>query len=107
MFCKLHEVDPVLVKEWLDQNKALLIDVRELDEYQDESINGSLSFPTSTLQISTLPHDKAKKIVFHCKGGRRSANAAQKWANFFGEGEAYHMKGGIEAWINSGLPTSI
>jgi len=102
---KLHEVEPPVVKQWLDQGDAILIDVREADEFNDEFIPKAQLFPTSSLHPESLPQGMGKKLIFHCKVGRRSANAAIKWADYLGAPDAYYMKGGIDAWKQAGLST--
>jgi rhodanese-related sulfurtransferase len=102
---KLHDIDPISAKQWLDQGDALLIDVREAIEFNDEYIPGAQLFPTSSFDPQALPEGQGKKLIFHCKGGKRSANAAIKWANVLGAPDTYHIKGGIEAWKKAGLAT--
>lgn len=53
---------------------ALLLDVREPDEYASGHIPGSLNYPLSTLQ-SSLP-EKGHPLFVYCHSGARSARAA-------------------------------
>lgn len=105
MMPKLHELDPLIVKQWLDSGDAILIDVREVEEFNDEYIPRAQLFPTSSFDPQILPRGDGKKLVFHCKAGKRSSNAASKWADYFGAPDAYNLKGGIDAWKKSGLST--
>lgn len=105
MLQKLHEVDAETVKQWVDNGDAILIDVREVEEYNLEYIPKAQLFPLSSFSPQQIPKGDGKKIVFHCKAGRRSANAATKWADFSGAPDAYSLKGGIDAWKSSGLAT--
>jgi len=43
-----------------------------------------------------------KRVVFHCRSGKRSRDAATRFAR---EGEAtFHLAGGIEGWKAAGMP---
>jgi len=46
--------------------------------------------------------DRERRIVFYCRSGSRSAMATDA---FRASGyDAYNMAGGLEAWVDSGLP---
>ena len=102
----LHEIDPSALKQLIDRNEVLLVDVREHFEYQEEHLPGAKLFPTSSFNPVNVPKTN-KKIVFYCAAGRRSANAAIKWREHFGALEAYSLKGGIIAWKKTGYPTVV
>ena len=64
-------------KEVIESNNAaILLDVRNPDEYVERHIEGSLNIPVSELEerLSELPDKNAVIIVF-CRAGRRSAMA--------------------------------
>lgn len=98
---RVSEVDPKTVKEWLDAGEAVLIDVREPDEHARERIPQARLSPLSKFDPGSLPVG-GTRIVLHCKGGRRSMDAATRLANASGC-EAFSLKGGLEAWKAAGL----
>jgi len=61
----LREVDAKTLKDWLDQDKAVLIDIREADEYAREHIAGSRLVPLSGFDPDDFPKDHDKIGVFH------------------------------------------
>jgi len=64
-------------KEIIDSNDtAILLDVRNPDEYEERHIESSLNIPVSELgeRLSELP-DKETVIIVFCRAGRRSAMA--------------------------------
>ena len=64
-------------KEIIESNDAaILLDVRNPDEYEERHIEGSLNIPVSELgeRLSELP-DKDAVIIVFCRAGRRSARA--------------------------------
>lgn len=99
----LHELQAPQVHALLRSRQAVLIDVREPAEFEAERIPGALLFPLSGFDPSILPLDGAKRIIFQCGTGRRSAQAAQRLLEG-GSGEATHLAGGLKAWKQAGLP---
>jgi rhodanese-related sulfurtransferase len=100
----LHEMSPSELKLLLDQHRALLIDVREPDEFAAQRIHGALLHPLSTFEPAALPTDGSRLLVFQCGSGKRSATAARAYMAA-GAPRATHLTGGIGAWNAAGLPT--
>jgi rhodanese-related sulfurtransferase len=97
------EYDPQEVKELLDAGRILLVDVREPAEYAAERIPGALLYPLSTFDVTQLPPDESRQVVFSCAAGGRSLTAARQR---LAQGQpAAHMAGGISEWKAEGLPT--
>ncbi len=101
---ELIEVDPQTAKDWLDAGEAELIDVREDPELMEFSIAGATHNAMSNFDFDAVPKDGAKKLVFVCAHGMRSAQVGQHLLNEEHISEAYNMTGGVSAWANSGLP---
>ena len=81
---------------------ALLIDVREPDEHARERIPDAKLVPLSRLTIP-LDRNEAQQLIFHCRSGSRTGAAADKLAAAAG-GDAYILRGGLDAWKAAGLP---
>jgi len=98
---KTPEVDVQEAKKRMDAG-ALLVDVREQDEYDTVRIPGSTLLPLSELQqrYSELPQDQ--DLVIHCRSGARSARAT----DFLNENgyNAVNVAGGILDWEQQELP---
>lgn len=103
---KLHEVDVQMLKNWLDNSEASLIDVRESSEYHAEHIPGAQYMPLSTFDPDKLKNLTHKLIVLQCQSGNRSAQAAQKMFDA-GFEEVTHLKGGLSTWKAAGYPTIV
>jgi rhodanese-related sulfurtransferase len=102
----IKNISAVEAKNLVDAGKAIIIDVRELDEYNQERIEGVENFPLSTLPYEiTKINASSKQIIFQCKGGVRSMKACGIATSVFGDMEFLNLEGGIEAWKNSGLKT--
>ena len=99
---RIREVSPADLKSQLDRGECVLIDVRDPSEHAAERIPGSRLMPLTTFDPASLSTNGAT-VVLHCKGGTRSAKAAQKLLDS-GANEAIHLAGGIMAWKNAGFP---
>ena len=102
----LREVDATTLRDWLDQDKAVLIDIREPDEYAREHIAGARLVPLSGFDPNDFPTDHDKIGVFHCNSGNRTCQAATQILKT-GFAEVYHLDGGIQAWKKAGLPINL
>src|SRR3954454_16417475 len=97
-----HELTPTQVKEALDKGDVVLIDVRETYESEARPTAGATHLELERLasRADTVPTDRP--IVFLCRLGVRSAMAMQA---FRASGwDAYHMGGGMQRWVDEGLP---
>jgi molybdopterin/thiamine biosynthesis adenylyltransferase/rhodanese-related sulfurtransferase len=102
------EVDEVVsseVSERIDaDDRPLLLDVREHDEWQEGHLPGALHLPRGNLEsrIEALVPDKSREIVIYCAGGSRSAFAA-KSLNELGYENVASMAGGFTDWKRNGF----
>jgi addiction module HigA family antidote len=103
---KLEEVKVGIVARWLSSGEALLVDVRETSEFEQEHIPGAMLVPLSMLDPETFPRINIKKLVLHCAIGTRSAAAAKMLAKA-GHIPPINMAGGIKAWREAGLETEL
>lgn len=87
----------------LEGGRIVLIDVREPHEYSESRIKGALNFPLSTFAPEALPAGGPRELVLHCGTGKRSGMALERCAAA-GVGVHAHLKGGLSAWVDSGLP---
>jgi len=99
----LNEIDAATAKRWLDTSEAVLIDVREIPEYQQAHIPGALLVPLSAFDPNKVPQKSDLKVVVHCAMGQRSA-AACEFLQRQGYTNLYNLQGGIQAWGAAGLP---
>jgi rhodanese-related sulfurtransferase len=98
-----ESADPSTVKRWLDAGEALMVDVREPDEFAREHIAGAHSLPQGQLDRESLPPSDGRRIVLHCASGARSRRACEQLQAGGGE-RLFQLEGGIAAWKRAGLP---
>ena len=79
---------------------ALVIDVREADEYGEGHVPGAVLVPLSELQqrVDDIPGDQPVLVI--CKSGGRSMRACEFLAPL--GRDVTNVAGGTMAWINSG-----
>ena len=95
------EIGPQRAAELLAQG-ATFIDVREPYEREAGYIEGTRHIELERLASNADSIDRDLPIVFQCRLGARSAMAASAFraAGY----EAYTLTGGIQAWVDAGLP---
>ena len=64
------------VEEWRHMTDAVLIDVREANEFQTGHIPGAINVPLSRIDTISIPKDK--QVFVYCLRGTRSRQAAGK-----------------------------
>ena len=86
---------------------AMLLDVREEDEIQQEAFvhDEVLNIPFSIFDENYGELPKDRKIVVACHLGIRSLRVAQFLViQGWDEANIFSLEGGIEAWKQAGLP---
>ena len=93
-------IAPAEARRLID-NGASLIDIRQTDEHARERIAGARNVPLEQLSKDSAPGDV---LIFHCRSGTRTAQAASKLSEAAAGRECYIVEGGISAWGKAGLP---
>ncbi len=90
----------------LQKNGAVMVDVRELDEFNAVSVPGAILVPLSQIQRDGLsafsaaavdPHTEGLLII--CRSGGRSGMVCEALGD-----NAINVEGGMIAWQAAGLP---
>jgi rhodanese-related sulfurtransferase len=86
---------------------AVIIDVRDKDEWDEGHIPGAIHMSRGTVELDMeekLPDTNAM-IICHCGGGGRSALTAESLQKM-GYKNVRSMAGGFKAWKAAGLPST-
>lgn len=102
---EIKSIDCNTLKKWLDNNEAVLVDVREPGEHQTQNIPQAYLFPLGSIKAEDLPAAEGKKLVFHCRSGKRSMAACEKLVAENPQLEVYNLEGGILEWCEQGHKT--
>ena len=103
----VRRVTPAEAAQLVTDGQAVLVDVREPDEWAD-----GVAAPAELLALSDLTgsrqtwkpfleKSRAKELILYCRSGGRSGRAAQLLAS---EGFRTANAGGFSDWASAGLP---
>jgi molybdopterin/thiamine biosynthesis adenylyltransferase/rhodanese-related sulfurtransferase len=99
----VREIEPAEAEQEIAAGDAVVLDVREPDEYEQGALPGALHIPRGTLETSVegrIP-DKSSHVVVYCAGGTRSAFAAQTLQEL-GYTDVASVIGGFNRWKDEG-----
>jgi len=104
---KITEISPSDAAAKLKSGDAVIVDVREKDEWDDEHIPDAIHMSRGTIEldIEEKVPDTNTMIICHCGGGGRSALAAESLQKM-GYKNVRSMAGGFKAWKTADLPTT-
>lgn len=101
---RLQEVDPQTLKQWLDQQRVTVVDVREPSEFAEERIPGAINLPLSAFDPARVPRSTPDHpVVMQCRTGNRSMQASRRLLDAGWE-EVIHLQGGLERWKQLRFP---
>ncbi len=100
---QIREVDTATADETRHADGAVLLDVREPDEYEQGAVPGALHIPRGNLEsnIEGRVPDRATPLLVMCAGGVRSAFAAKTLAEL-GYTDVVSIAGGFNRWKDEG-----
>jgi rhodanese-related sulfurtransferase len=104
---ELASLAPKQAAAMFAEKKAVILDVRELHEWQEQHIAGAIHIPLAQVEarISELSQYKDSPVIVQCRSGKRSAKAAST-LQAAGFTQVYNLTGGIIAWTDGGLKTA-
>jgi sulfur-carrier protein adenylyltransferase/sulfurtransferase len=100
---QIREVDTATADELRREPGAVVLDVREPDEYEQGAIPGAVHIPRGTLEgsVENRIADKSAPVIIHCASGVRSAFAA-KTLTEMGYEDVVSVVGGFNKWKDEG-----
>ncbi|WP_394760733.1 rhodanese family protein [Phenylobacterium sp.] len=100
---QLLTLTPILAAKKLKAGRAVLVDIREPDEFARRHVKGARSRPLIGLEAMPLAVEHGREVIFTCRSGMRTAANARRLADLV-NGQAYVLEGGIDGWATAGLP---
>ncbi|HKJ36034.1 MAG TPA: rhodanese-like domain-containing protein [Solirubrobacterales bacterium] len=96
------ELAPGRAAEMLESGDAQLVDVREAYEWEAGRVEGASHIPLATLPARATEIDSERPVILQCRTGARSrmATDALRASGY----DAYNLEGGLERWVEDGLP---
>lgn len=101
------EISPQDAADRSKSGEAIIVDVRNKDEWDETHIPGAIHMSRGTIEldIEEKVPDNDAMIICHCGGGGRSALAAESLQKM-GYKNVRSMAGGFKAWKAAGLSTT-
>jgi molybdopterin/thiamine biosynthesis adenylyltransferase/rhodanese-related sulfurtransferase len=105
---RIVEVDPSSVRDQVG-NGAVVVDVREVEEFAAGHIPGAKHVPKSYLEsrIEGAAPDRSQHVILYCQSGNRSAWAARTLIDDLGYEHVESMTGGITLWKDRGYDVEV
>jgi molybdopterin/thiamine biosynthesis adenylyltransferase/rhodanese-related sulfurtransferase len=105
---RIEEVDPAAAREQLS-NGAVVVDVREPEEWAAGHIPGAKHVPKSYLEtrIEGAVPDRSQHVILYCASGSRSAWAARTLIEDLGYQNVESMTGGFTLWKDRGYEVDV
>ncbi len=104
----IEEVDPAAVREQIT-NGAVIVDVRETEEFAAGHVPGAKHVPRGYLEsrIEGVAPDRSQHLILYCASGNRSAYAARTLKDDLGYEHVESMIGGITLWKDRGYEVEV
>ncbi len=104
---QITEISPQEAAAKSKSGEAVLVDVREKEEWDEEHASNAIHLSRGTIEfeIEEKFPDVNAAIICHCGGGGRSALVAESLQKM-GYKNVRSMTGGFKAWKAAGLPTT-
>lgn len=94
-------------KALLEAGDAIMIDVREQDEWDAARIDGTVFAPLSQMPQAweALDLPQGKTVIVQCRSGARSGRVCEAFGPTAKDGQpVVNLAGGIMAWAQAGYP---
>lgn len=104
LFTRTQGIDARSAADLLAAKDAVVVDVRQHEEWQTGHIHDAIHVPLSQLSNRRQQLPRGKTIVTVCRSGHRSALAARKLTR--AGHDVLNLSGGLNAWARAGLPLS-
>ena len=103
----IAEISPGEAQQQTERGDAVLIDVREDDDWREDHAKGAkhLNRGVIELEIEEQVPDLKTPIICYCGGGSRSALVAESLQKM-GYENVRSLAGGFRAWKEAGLPSA-
>lgn len=100
----LVPLKPADVAERLKARSAVLIDIREPDEFARDHVSGAVHAPLSSFDQVPVKLPDGRDVIYTCRSGNRTGINCERLAARV-PGQAFVLEGGLDAWKAQGLAT--
>jgi rhodanese-related sulfurtransferase len=93
---------PARAAEMIDGGEAEVVDVRRDWEWEAGHLANARHIEVNELTANAESISREQPVIFVCRSGSRSGMAAEAFRE--AGWDAYHVEGGLRAWVDAGLP---
>lgn len=105
VFNKFESISALIAVTKMNDDRTLVIDVREPNEFDKSHIENAMNVPFGKLEekLVSLEKHKSQPIIVTCQTGARSLPAC-KTLSKAGFSQVFNMTGGMQSWEDNKLP---
>jgi rhodanese-related sulfurtransferase len=98
-------VDPTAAIRLMNNDDAVVIDVREANDFNNGHIKNAKNVPMSSFksQLESLEKHREKPVLMYCRSGSTSGKACRMLKKS-GFSNIHNLAGGIVGWQDANLP---
>ncbi len=100
---EVARVNPEAAPAWLAEHQAVLLDVREPEEFAEGHAPEAVSVPQAELALHLGDLPRGRDVLVTCRSGGRSLGSA-RFLKAFGFEHVANLEGGMLGWIAAGHP---
>ncbi|AWX14288.1 thiosulfate sulfurtransferase [Mergibacter septicus] len=97
------EISPEQAWQMLQDQQAVLLDIRDLPSFNLKHPVGAFHLTNETFNTFSQQYDFEFPLIVSCYHGKSSRNVAQYLVEQ-GYDQVYSLTGGFEAWLKAQLP---
>ncbi|MDD2761067.1 MAG: rhodanese-like domain-containing protein [Methylomonas sp.] len=107
-FNQFESISPLIAVTKMNDDKTLILDIREPNEFIKSHIENAVNVPLGKLEekLPSLEKHKNHPIIVTCQTGARSVPAC-KTLTKAGFEQVFNMQGGMQSWEDNKLPIKI
>ena len=107
-FNDYESISPLIAVTKMNDDKVVVIDVREPNEFLKSHIENAINAPLGKIEekLPSLEKHKTNPVIVTCQTGARSV-AACKTLTKAGFTQVFNMQGGMQSWEDNKLPIKI
>jgi len=100
-----NEVSPAAATLLINREDAMVLDVREVNEFAGGHLPDAKNIPLSKLaeRAGEIEKFKDKPLILCCTAGMRSAKGCGELGKL-GFTRVHSLAGGVDAWVGAGYP---